>query len=864
MKKIKIYSFIFFASSFIISCGQKKVEYPKPDEMAVSWELITNFTGEKDVFEAEFTIENNSHFKLTDDNWALFFNMAPRPIVDTPQKQPILVHHINGDWYKLVPVKNFSLKPGEQIKFQYRGTEGVIKETDGPLGAYFVFYDGKGKEEKIVELKSVNILPFLREEQIKRDENDMMPLPTPQQRYKENSGMTFLSKKELKKIIPTPVKYTEGKGVLKISNEMTIGYQKGLENEAGFLAGKLKELTGAEFQTVAGTSGDAPIKLLLGEVKVNGITGEAYKLSVLESGVSVTGSDPAGVFYGIQSLMALMPPDAYKSKGKVISIPAVIIEDAPRFRERALQWDLSRNFQTKETLKRMFDVMAFYKLNQFLIYTTEDEGWRLEIEGLPELTEVGAQRHHTWGKEAAALHPAYGSGPYAYEKGKYGSGFYTREDFIELLKYAHALHIKIIPELNFPAHARAAIKSMEVRYERLMKEGREKEANEYRLIDPDDQSVYLSAQGYSDNVVCVARESTYRFYEKVVDEIAKMYEAAGLKMDVIHAGGDEVPEGAWTKSPLAEKLLKEHPEIGDPHNLQTYFFRKLLKRLQKRHLRVDGWEEVALIKNEEGKYEPNPEFACKNVVAYVWNNLAMHADLGYRLANYGYEVMMCPVTNFYFDLAYNNDPKEPGLYWAGFIKTRNAWAIAPYDIFNTITHTTMGRKIDQGKEFAGMERLKEEARKKIIGLEAQLWSETVKGRAMAEYYILPKLIGFAESAWSPQRKWEIMSDEKMRNRIMAEDWNVFANILAQRELPRLNYINGGYNYRLPLPGAVVEDGVLKANVEFPGLTIRYTTDGSEPDLHSQVYESPVRVQGTVKLKSYDASGRASRVSVVKP
>lgn len=864
MKKIKLFHFLLLAGLLIFSCQPKGEKFPAPDEVTVSWELITNFTGVKDEFEAEFTMVNKSDFTFNDHNWALFFNIAPRPIVSATVPQPASLVQINGDWYKLVPNEHFSLKPGDTVRIRYRGTEGVIKETDGPLGPYFVFYDRDGNEEKIVELKGVDILPFTRPEQIRRNEDDRVPLPTPQERYRENLGLLRLPEKDLKSIIPTPVKLIRAVGYLEISSAMAIRHQEGLGNEAGFLAAKLKELTGAVFhQETTGTE-DPAIRLNLGKVVVNGVDREAYKLEISKKGISITGSDPAGVFYGIQSLLALIPLEVYKNKAGVIAIPKVTIEDAPRFGERSLHLDVSRNFQTKETLKRIFDIMAFYKLNQFLLYTTEDEGWRLEIAGLPELTEVGGQRQHTLKYEDPVLHPAYGSGPYAYEKGKYGSGFYTREDFIELLKYAHARHIKIIPELNMPGHARAAIKSMEARYERLMAEGKEKAANEYRLVDPDDRSVYLSPQGYTDDVVCVARESTYRFYEKVVDEIAEMYRAAGLKMDVVHTGGDEVAEGAWTKSPLAEKLLKEHPEIGDPHNLQAYFFKTLLQRLKKRGLRVDGWEEVALIKNAEGKYEPNPEFAADDVVAYVWNNLSGHEDLCYRLANYGYRVVLCPVSNYYFDLAYSNDPKEPGLYWAGFIKTRNAWGIAPYDMFRTITQNAMGWKIDPEKDFTDMVRLKPGARKNIIGVEAQLWSETIKGRKMVEYYLLPKLIGFAESAWGPERKWEVIPEKEMRDQVMASDWNVFANTLAQKELPRLSYINGGYNYRIPLPGAVVEGGVLKANVEFPGLTIRYTTDGSDPDSGSRVYEGPVKVTGMVKLRSFDASGRNSRISVIKP
>lgn len=519
--------------------------------------------------------------------------------------------------------------------------------------------------------------------------------------------------------------------------------------------------------------------------------------------------------------------------------------------------DVSRNFQTKETVLRILDLLAAYKINRFLLYTTEDEGWRVEIDGLPELTSVGAQREHTSGKETPVLHPAYGSGPKAYDRGKYGSGYYTKADFVDILRYAKERHIKVIPELNLPGHARAAIKAMEARYHRLMREGREKEANEYRLIDPDDKSVYQSAQGYTDNVVSVGRESTYHFYEKVVDELTKLYQKAGLPMDVMHAGGDEVPDGVWTQSPLAAKLLRDNPAIKDPKNLQAYFFGKLRERLARRKLEVHGWEEVVLTKAADGTVVVNPEFVGRGVVPYVWNNL-FDLDLGNRLANAGYPVVLCNVSNFYFDMAYNNDPQEPGLYWAGYVDTRHNWTFAPFDMFRTTDKTAMGKPLT----FAGLERMRPDARKNVRGVEAQLWSETVKGRAMAEYDMLPKLLGFAESAWAPQRPWETIENRPARERAMSAGWNVFANTLAQRELPRLARINGGYNYRLPLPGALIEQGLLKANVELPGLLIRYTTNGSEPTTQSAPYKNPVKVTGTVKLKSFDAAGRSSRSAVL--
>jgi hexosaminidase len=826
--------------------------------IAVSWELVSNFTEVENGFEARFNLTNHSGSALTDKNWALFFNMSPRPILASKTPQPATVQHINGDWYKMTPNAGFALAPGDSTEIRYSGTEAVIKVTDAPLGLYFVFYDKDGKEENVVQVADYTIWPFTKKEQQLRGKADLMPLQTAARRYQDNLAFSLLDANQLQKIIPAPVKITTGTGSLSLDNKLSIYYGNGLENEAKLLSQKLKVLTGTDFTLKSTAPSGKGIVLKTGPVSVNGIAKEAYKLSIDGNGIAITGSDAAGVFYGTQSLLALIPTTTYLKPEATVALNYVQVEDAPRFHFRSLQVDVSRNFQTKETILRLLDLLATYKVNHFLFYTTEDEGWRLEIDGLPELTKVGAQREHTSGKETAVLHPAYGSGPKAYDEGKYGSGFYSKADFIEILKYANERHIKVIPELNFPGHARAAIKAMESRYARLMKEGKETEANEYRLIDPDDKSVYLSAQGYTDNVVSVARESTYHFYEKVVDEITKMYQEAGLKLDVFHAGGDEVAEGAWTKSPQAAQLLKENPAIKDPKNLQTYFFGKLLKRLEKRNLEIHGWEEVALKKSPEGKYVHNPEFVGRKVVPYVWNNI-YDLDLGNRLANAGYPVVLCNVTNFYFDMAYNNDPMEPGLYWAGFVDTRHNWTFAPYDMFKTTFVTAMGKPLN----FNGLEKLKPEARKNIIGVESQLWSETVKGRDMIEYDILPKLLGFAESAWAAERPWETIENREAREKSIQTGWNIFANTLAQKDMPRLATLNGGYNYRVPMPGAVIENGTLKANVELPGLAIRYTTDGSEPTAQSTVYTAPVAVTGAVKLKSFDAAGRSSRTTELK-
>ena len=856
--RIGLYAFfVLMVAAGLTGCQRTKEAATDDRQLAVSWELLSNFTETPNGFKARFTINNTSSRTLTDANWALFFNIAPRHLIPPKNPQPIRIQHINGDWFKLTPNKGFRLEPGASVHMDYEGTDAVTKVTDAPLGPYVVFYDEAGKEEDIVQVANYTVRTFSRKEQILRGREDLLPLPTPERIYYDNREVSLLPAGKLQKIIPSPVRITTSTGTLTLTSTFVIQAEKGLEGEARFLSQKLKTLTGNEISVVTEPPSVNRISLKVATVRVNGKTGEAYRLTIDSNGVTITGSDAAGVFYGIQSLLALVPTDSYLKPSSALVLPYAQIDDAPRFSFRSLHLDVSRNFQTKETILRLLDLLAFYKINHFLFYTTEDEGWRLEIDGLPELTQVGAQRQHTSGKEAPSLHPAYGSGPNAYEKDKYGSGYYTKTDFIEILKYAKERHITVIPELNFPGHARAAIKSMEARYQRLMNEGKEAEATEYRLIDPDDKSTYLSAQGYTDNVVSVGRESTYRFYEKVVDELTNMYNEAGVPMTLMHAGGDEVPEGAWTKSPIAAKLLRENPTLKDPKNLQTYFFRNLLKRLEKRKLEVHGWEEVVLNKTAGGKYIPNPEFVGHKVVPYIWNNL-FDPDLGNRLANAGYPVVLCNVSNFYFDLAYNNDPMEPGLYWAGYVDTWNNWAFAPFDMFKTTAKTALGKPLN----FSGLERMKPEARQNVRGVEAQLWSETVKGRDMAEYYMLPKLLGFAESAWAAQRPWETIEDKAAREKSMSAGWNVFANTLAQKDLPRLARLNGGYNYRLPPPGALVEAGLLKANVALPGLTIRYTTDGSEPTVQSTPYSRPVTVSGTIKLKSFDVVGRSSRAVTV--
>lgn len=855
-------SLLLFLGGIILlfpRCGDKPL--PTGDQLEVRWKVISNTYDSQPGVKAMFTLVNNSTFTLTATNWALFYNQVPREIRATEGNAQVT--RLSGDWYKLAPREGFILKPGEKCEIIYEAEVWLIKESDAPLGPYFVFYGKDGSEQAVTAVTHYAIEPFTQPEQINRHLNDAEPIPTPEVNYRRNLSLTSLPAEALPALIPTPVttKLTGQKAVF--SDVPQVLYMKGLEQEAAYLAALVGHLAG---QVVAPQEATAPkanaIFLGLKPMSINGVSAEAYQLEIRKDpSIVLYGSDPAGVFYGIMSLMALVPGDMSNAQS---GLPVATISDAPRFPLRSLHIDVARNFQNKETLKKMIDLMAFYKLNTMELYLAEDEGWRVAIEELPELTEVGSRRGHTTKEGIDMLHPAYGSGPFADAEGSTGSGFYSRDDFKEILRHAHQRHIRIIPTINFPGHSRAAIRSMEARYQKFMKEGNQEKAEEFRLIDPEDQSVYNSAQAYNDNVVCVARESVYKFYETVIDDLIEMYAEAEVPLEIFHTGGDEVPEGVWTQSPLCRKLLESMPEVGDPKNLQSYFLKRALEILSARNLKAGGWEEVALLKNEEGQYVPNPAFAGKGVIPWAWNNLGQWANLSYRLANAGYPVVMCDVSNFYMDFAYSKDPQEPGLYWGGFCSARNTWQFAPYNSFVTNLRGAMGQEIDPETAYAGLERLKPESRKNILGMQAQLWAETIRGPKMLEYYALPKLIGFAETAWGKERPWESEPNAARRKQLMDEGWNRFANMLGQRELPRLSTLFGGFNYRVPPPGAVIEEGMLKANTEYPGLMVRYTTDGSEPTQESPLYGEPVQVSGEVRLKAFDVAGRGSRMVLVSP
>lgn len=820
--------------------------------LKVSWKLEKNFEqNRQDVHKSIFTLTNTSRAALG-DNWALYWNQAPRVIIEIDSSAKVAIRNINGDLYEMKALPGFSLGPRQSVVIKVLSEEWMIKEADAPVGLYQVFRENG--EDSIRPVSDYAVEAFTKLAQLTRSREDAAPIPTAEYLYVENQKVSLLPAEQLYPFIPSPASARRRPGGFTFPGNVSVAAAKELEKEAGFLIAALNERYKARASVANGPSSQPAIRLSLDSSLEKA---ESYRLKVSGESIEIAGKDAAGAFYGVQSLLALI-----EDVGGKAFVPAYEITDYPAYPYRGFHIDVGRNFQSKETILRVVDLLARYKINKLLLYVTEDEGWRLEIEELPELTLVGARRGHTLG-DSLFLQPAYGSGPYPDAPDSYGNGYYSREDFKEIIRYAYGRHIEAIPSANLPAHARAAIKAMEYRYRRLMAEGKPEEARRYRLIDPEDASAYRSAQYYTDNVACVCQDQAYDFYETVLDDIIEMYEEAGVPLRMIHTGGDEVPSGAWAGSPVCRKYLQAYPEIQGPQNLQAHFFGRLTKMIASKGLQIGGWEEVVMDYDENGSWVVNTAYTGRQVYPYIWNNLWGQQDLGYRIANRGYPVILCPVTNFYFDLAYDKDPREPGLYWAGFNDTRDAFDCVPGNLFLSTKEDDMGRPFDPETDFAGMERLTAVGRKNIVGLQSQLWSETVRGREMLEHYILPKLPGFAQRAWQGDPAWAQESDAAQRNALSDADWNRFINTVAQREFPELDQLNGGYRYRIPAPGIVVKQDTVYMNTAYPGLEIRYTTDGSEPGGSSPIYEGPFAANGKVMAaRCFNVKGRGGLTSYV--
>ena len=815
--------------------------------LQLRWELKGDEFGDardRGTSRAVFTLTNGGTTPLPARGWAIYFN-ALLPRTPGSERGGIVIEHVIGELFRMVPDPSFKgLLPGERAQFEY-STALITNVTQVPAGPYVVFDANPAKGHAIGKYEA---LPFDRPDQQGRAAR----VVTPEALYDRNAAIRDLPAASLPPVFPTPVFLQAKDGALRLDRLPVVNAPAELKTEAIAAAGIFRPY----FQD----GWSSTVTLRVGTVEGQS-SPEAYELTVDASGIRIVGNSNAGVFYGLQSLRSLLP--ASPARGAGIVLPALRVVDAPRFGYRGLHLDVARNFQPKAAVRRTIDLMGRHKLNALHFHVTDDEGWRLEIPGLPELTEVGARRGHTL-DSAAWLPPAYGSGPDIDRP--FGSGFFSKADYIEIVRFANARHIEIIPEIETPGHARAAIRSMDARFRRRAAAGDAAGARQYLLSEAGDTSVYKSVQDFPDNVMNPALESTYAFIEKVVGELVAMHAEAGVPLRNLHMGGDEVPAGVWEKSPSALALLKARG-LASVDDLWFVFYGRVEEILKRHGIPLSGWEEIGVRKTRlDGRPTliPNPQFAGRGWRTYVWNNVPGWGaeDLAYRLANGGYKVVLSPVSNTYLDMAYNTNPEETGLFWGGFVDIDKPFDFVPLDYYRSQKEDNRGNPLPAGV-FIGKDRLTDYGRENVLGIQACLWSESSREDGRIDYMLIPKLLGFAERAWAPDPDWAKERDEAKAAALYREAWSRFVNVVGKRELPRLELEGLRFNYRIPAPGLKVVDGAVRCNLQLPGFTLRYTTDGTDPTAASPAVRAPIPATGTVRVAAFDARGRKGATSTLR-
>ena len=781
--------------------------------------------------------------------WSLFFTCVAGVDLDSAQG-PFVLERLAGTLYRLRPTPAFGgLAPGQRVELRFRHPDLMPNPDKAPQGPYLVM---DSQPDIGLRVADYQIEAPQRPEQLDLAEGQPLPGPGAEGFYQRHATVDAVDPALLPLVFPPPREWQRAADSLRWTRMPRIEAAAGLRREAALARDWLQPLF-AGVRGAMGRAGDAPLRLQIGALPAGAdqTSPEAYALEIdAQQGVTVRGATAAGVMMGLQSLRALLP--ASLPSGTPLLLPALSLRDAPRFEHRGLLLDVARNFHPKATVLRLLDLMGRLKLNKLHLHLTDDEGWRLAIPGLPELTEFGARRGHSadpW----RHLPPAYGSGPDVANPD--GSGHYSAADYAQILRFAAARHIEVIPEIEMPGHARAAVKAMQARARRLTAAGAP-DATRYLLDDPADRSRYRSAQLYSDNVMDPGLPSTYAFIEHVVQALVVMHRQAGVPLRQLHVGADETPRGAWAGSPASLALIERQRLAGLP-GLWNHFYDRVGEILARHGLAAGGWEELGARREKpdgSGPLVPNEHFAGRGHTLYVWNNLDDADDLSYRLANAGYRVVLAPATTLYLDMAHTATPGELGVNWAAYADLHQVFDYVPLD--------ALGRTPLPAMVAAGKAALSESGQRQVAGIEATLFSETLRGRERLEYALLPRLLALAERAWVANPAWATEADATVAARLHRQDWSRFVGQIGYQVLPTLLQAMPDLNLRIPPPGLrKASEGAL-ANTAWPGLQVRYTLDGTEPGPQSPRAQGAITERALIRAAAFDSRGRRGASSLL--
>lgn len=500
-----------------------------------------------------------------------------------------------------------------------------------------------------------------------------------------------------------------------------------------------------------------------------------YRIT-LNGEVTVEAADSDGAYYATVTLDNLR---------RASTVPSAVVEDWPDLPYRGIMLDISRNFTKKDNLLKLIDILSHYKVNRLHLHMGDDEGWRVEIDGLPELTSYGAYRGIPVLKEDGsieepdALMPTYCMTPDRNDTETMGNGYYSHADFVDILRYADARHIRVIPEFDTPGHSRAAVKAMEYR-------ARTTGDTTYLLSEPEDTSKYVSVQDYTDNAINVALPSTYAFIGKVFDGLIALYAEAGVPLEAIHVGGDEVPEGAWVGSPACRALMEANGKT-DIGWLKDYYINRVLDIAEAKGVKLAGWQEV-------GQHlEPATFDRLRKNLAFtnLWAVSRGRDQLAYTYANEGVPVVLSNSSNAYFDFAYNPSKTERGHNWGGYVDERRSFSFLPYDIYRSVRWDDKGRPTELAAAGEGKPVLSAEGKPFIIGVQGQLWAETLRCFDHVTYYLFPKALGLFERGWNASPAWADTTQPD--DPAFVEDFDRFFTTVVEREYPYYDSIGISYH-----------------------------------------------------------------------
>ncbi|MEI9947304.1 MAG: beta-N-acetylhexosaminidase [Chitinophagaceae bacterium] len=503
-------------------------------------------------------------------------------------------------------------------------------------------------------------------------------------------------------IVPQPVSVKQPKIAAKFSiNSNTVIVLEGsnLEKTAGYLNDYLQQFYSLQLKIVSTTSSNNAIRL--NYERLDAPVEGAYIMTVDSKGIYISGDNETGIFYGIQTFIQLLPVgnDKLKTTNNKLDIPFVSIEDQPRFKYRGMHLDVARHFFPVSFVKKYIDYLAFHKLNIFHWHLTDDQGWRIEIKKYPKLTSVGGYRNGT----IIGRYPGKGNDGIRY------GGFYTQEEIKEVVKYAADHYITVIPEIEMPGHASAAIAA----YPELSCFPNEstKHSKETAWSGDTTGKQVQQTWGVFEDVFCAGKENTFQFLENALDEVVPLFPSK-----YIHIGGDESPKDNWKRCPNCQQRIKDN-HLKDEHQLQSYFIQRMEKYLNNKGKTIIGWDEIL-----EGGLAPN-------AVVMSWRG----EQGGIEAAKQKHNAIMTPGNPVYFD--HSQTRNEDSVTIGGYNPLEKVYAYEPV-----------------AKEMNASDA------KYVLGAQANLWTEYILYPSKVEYMVFPRMAALSEVLWGPKAK---------------KDWNGF-------------------------------------------------------------------------------------------